>query len=115
MDTSKTTTTRLGNFPISFFAMVMGLSGLTIAIEKALSLSSADVPYLVNGLLFLTAGVFTLLLVTYLAKLIRHTDVVLEEFRHPVKLNFFRPYRSACCCCRSPFWTSTKASVNPSG
>ena len=89
MDTSKTTTTRLGNFPISFFAMVMGLSGLTIAIEKALSLSSADVPYLVNGLLFLTAGVFTLLLVTYLAKLIRHTDVVLEEFRHPVKLNFF--------------------------
>lgn len=80
---------RLANFPISFFAMVMGLSGLTIALQKAQSLNGQQVPYLVDGLLFTTAAVFTVLLFVYLAKLIKHTDTVIGEFHHPVKLNFF--------------------------
>jgi len=67
----------------------MGLGGLTIAVQKALSLSTVEIPYLIDALLVLTAGVFTTLLAIYLAKFIRHTDVVVGEFRHPVKLNFF--------------------------
>jgi len=89
METGNKQTPRLNNFPISFFAMVMGLCGLTIALEKALSLSAVEIPYLIDGLLMMTAGVFTALLATYLAKFVRHTDVVIGEFRHPVKLNFF--------------------------
>ncbi len=80
---------RLGNLPISFFAMVMGLSGLTIAWEKAVSLGNLGLPALPRGLLLLTAAVFTVLAVLYTAKLIRYTGSVVSEFHHPVKLNFF--------------------------
>ena len=39
--------TRLENFPISFFAMMMGLAGLTIAWEKAQHLLGNDLH--ING------------------------------------------------------------------
>jgi tellurite resistance protein len=79
---------RLENFPISFFAMIMGLSGLTISWEKAapmfqLSLSPAI------ALLWLTTGVFIVLATLYATKVIRFKGQVVAELNHPVKLNFF--------------------------
>ena len=62
---------RLENFPISFFATVMGLAGLTIAGEK------------IQHVLHV---VLTLL---YTAKLVRHRGEVIKELRNPIKLNFF--------------------------
>jgi len=82
------TTTRLENFPISFFAMVMGLSGLTIAWEKAQHVFHADLhinPWLAG----ITTDVFLLLAATYGAKVVRYRSHVLNELHHPVKLNFF--------------------------
>ncbi|MCW5698524.1 MAG: SLAC1 anion channel family protein [Rhodospirillales bacterium] len=79
---------RLRYFPISFFAMCMGLAGLTLAWEKAHH--AVAVPLRPGGvLLALTALVFALLSVLYGTKLARHREAVLEELRHPVKLNFF--------------------------
>ncbi|AHF03614.1 C4-dicarboxylate ABC transporter [Marichromatium purpuratum 984] len=79
---------RLAFFPIPFFAMVMGMSGLTIGWEKAQHLLGLDLgitPWLVgfSSLLFLTLALL------YAAKLLRHPQAVLAELRHPVKLNFF--------------------------
>jgi len=79
---------RLENLPISFFAMVMGLAGLTIAWEKARH--SLGVPLALDApLLTLTGAVFAVLLVAYAAKLARYRSAVLQELGHPVKLNFF--------------------------
>ncbi|MFW6258980.1 MAG: SLAC1 anion channel family protein [Halochromatium sp.] len=81
---------RLPNFPIAFFAMVMGLSGLTIAMDKAQHVFAIDLAFDLNlWMAGATASVFSLLLLIYLAKLAVYPRAVLEELRHPVKLNFF--------------------------
>ncbi len=81
-------TNRLENFPISFFATVMGLAGLTIAWEKTQHVLGFSLP--INGLLVTaTAALFLALAVVYTAKLVRHRQAVVQELRHPVKLSFF--------------------------
>jgi tellurite resistance protein len=79
---------RLEHFPISFFAMVMGLSGLTIGWEKAQQVLHRDLgvtPWLIGT----TAALFLVLSIIYAAKLVLHRGAVIQELRHPVKLNFF--------------------------
>lgn len=79
---------RLAHFPISFFAMVMGLAGLCIAWEKAQA--GFQLPFRVEmALIPFTLLVFTILLVLYSMKLMRHPGQVVKELNHPVKLNFF--------------------------
>ncbi len=81
-------TSRLANFPISFFAVVMGLSGLSIAWESAEL--TFKLPFRLDGALIpFTALVFIALLALYLTKLIHYPDEVIKELNHPVKLNFF--------------------------
>ncbi len=79
---------RLEHFPITFFAIVMGLSGLTLALhaaEQVLGLPAvfAKIAFPVSG------GVFLLLLFFYVLKLIRHPQAVRGEWGHPVKIAFF--------------------------
>lgn len=79
---------RLAHFPVSFFAVVMGLTGFAIALGKAeevLGLPIHAAPWVtaVAGLVFL--GIFF----AYLAKLIRHRTAVAKELKHPIKLSFF--------------------------
>jgi tellurite resistance protein len=79
---------RLPYLPISFFAMVMGLSGLTIAWQKAQHVFDVNV-WVTPWLAGLSALVFATLVVLYAAKLTRFPEAVLSELRHPVKLSFF--------------------------
>jgi len=79
---------RLRHFPISFFAVVMGLAGLTIAWEKA-QVSFGLGQDFAMPLLILTAGVFAVLLTLYLVKIIRFRTAVAAELGHPIHLNFF--------------------------
>jgi len=79
---------RLKGFPISFFAMVMGLTGLTIAWEKAQQIVVMDLH--INGwLVALSATVFVGLMLLYAGKILLYRDAVFKELKHPVKLNFF--------------------------
>lgn len=82
------TDSRLTHFPVSFFSIIMGLSGLSIAWEKSLAMMSVSLPlpYLLAGFALL---VFAILVVIYTMKIIRQPDAVTEELRHPIKLNFF--------------------------
>jgi len=83
-----TQNSRLANFPISFFAMVMGLSGLTIAWEKAQHVYALNLP--INLLLTtITTTTFVILIMVYGFKLLNYRDQVQKELRHPIKLNFF--------------------------
>jgi tellurite resistance protein len=80
-------TSRLHHFPISWFAMIMGLAGFTLAwsaAERTLGIGFALSP----TLLLFAAGMFTLLAALFLAKTIRYPQATLSEFRHPVKLAF---------------------------
>jgi len=81
-------TSRLQNFPISWFATVMGLSGFTIAWSRAGQLFDVS-PWIGNGLLMLTVVTFITLSVIYLTKIVRLRPAVSKELNHPVKLNFF--------------------------
>ncbi len=79
---------RLAHFPISWFAIVMGFSGLTIAWEKSEALFKPGFsvsPYF----LLITTTLFVLLLAVYAAKLLRFRPAVMKELHHPIKLSFF--------------------------
>lgn len=79
---------RLAFFPISFFAMVMGLSGLTIAWEKARHIFNLN-PGVDLWLAGLTALVFGIFAIIYAAKALTYYESVRKEMGHPVKLSFF--------------------------
>lgn len=85
---SQATEARLAHFPVTFFASVMGLAGLTLALHAAETAfgraHSASLAALV-----LTAAVFVAVAVVYGLKLVRHPQAVRAEWHHPVKLAFF--------------------------
>lgn len=87
-DTAHQTATRLEHFHVTFFAIVMGLAGLTLALhaaERALGMTAlvSDIAYYVTGAVFLVIAGF------YAAKALRHGTAVKAEWQHPVKLAFF--------------------------
>lgn len=79
---------RLSHFPITFFAIVMGLMGLVLALHSA----AGVLPWagaLSQAMLFVALAVFAVIALFYLAKLARHPDAVVAEWNHPVRLAFF--------------------------
>lgn len=80
---------RLPNFPIAFFSVIMGLSGFTISLTKLSHSIHMEYPLLLDTLTYATTATFAVLLITYLSKLAIFPGKVIEELRHPVKINFF--------------------------
>jgi tellurite resistance protein len=79
---------RLKYFPVTMFAILMGLSGLSIAWLKAADWFGA--PTLISrGLVWADTLIFAGILITYLLKGIRYPQEVAHEFHHPVRINFF--------------------------
>lgn len=79
---------RLAHFPVTFFAIVMGLMGLTLALHAG----APSMPMLENAsslVLLMGAAVMIIIAMIYVAKALRHTGMVIEEWHHPVKLAFF--------------------------
>ena len=83
---------RLAHYPVTFFATVMGLAGLTLAVHAAAArpgLGGLGLAGLSEGLLWATVVAFAAIAVVYGAKALRHPSAVAEEWHHPVKLAFF--------------------------
>ncbi|MFP5504687.1 MAG: SLAC1 anion channel family protein [Gammaproteobacteria bacterium] len=78
---------RLQFMPVSFFSVVMGLSGLSIALQQAVSLWSGLRPA-GTVMALVSAAVFMVLCAFYAAKLARYPAAVREELKHPVKMSF---------------------------
>lgn len=78
---------RLKNFPVSWFSIVMGMAGFTIAWAKTEQLFSLGV-HVSPWLLGLTVVIAVVLGALYVAKLARYPGEVAAEVRHPVKLAF---------------------------
>jgi tellurite resistance protein len=79
---------RLRHFPISFFTVVMGLAGLTIAWKRAEVVFHP--PFALSCYLeFASVAAFAAIAFAYASKLASFPADVAKEWRHPVKLNFF--------------------------
>lgn len=78
---------RLRHFPVSWFSVVMGLAGFTVAVGKAEKAWGLAVP-ISSLLLALTALVALVLALLYGLKWLRHPVDARAEWRHPVKLAF---------------------------
>ena len=87
-DTAAPPPMRLKFFPVSFFAMVMGLTGLAMALNKfgqAMGLDRA----VAAPAFFFAIAVFIVLAGFYIAKFLRHREAVIAELNHPVMMAFF--------------------------
>ncbi len=79
---------RLEHYPVTFFAIGMGMLGLTLALhaaEVAFALS-AMASHIALALSLLTLAVVSL---GYLLKALRHPNAVAEEWHHPIRIAFF--------------------------
>jgi tellurite resistance protein len=79
---------RLKYFPISFYSIVMGLTGFIIALQKAegmLLYKNSISTYL----LFADALIFIIITFFYIGKMIYYFSYVRDEINNQVKLNFF--------------------------
>lgn len=75
-------------FPITSFAVVMGLTGLTIALGKFYHLQwLPEIFFKVS--LFLVSGLFLLFSVLYGYKFAWFPEEVKADFRHRIRINFF--------------------------
>jgi len=79
---------KLKYFPITAFAIIMGLSGLTIVFAKFYHMQwLPEWPFKV--FLFFTFGLFLFFMLTYSRKAVNHWEEVLKDFNHPIRINFF--------------------------
>jgi len=79
---------KLQHFPIAFFAMIMGTTGLTLAWQKAAEV--LQLPALVSQvMLILVACLFLAVCLGYVLKILRFPEMSLKEFHHPIKISFF--------------------------
>jgi tellurite resistance protein len=79
---------RLENFPVTFFAIGMGMLGLTLSVSAA-SHSYGWPASIGQSVLALSATLLGLITLTYLIKLLTRPAAVLEEWHHPVRIAFF--------------------------
>lgn len=79
---------RLKNFPISFFAPILGLAGFSLAIQRIQPLLSMP-DWVSTPILILTITLFVIILGFYGMKFIIFRKEVIKEYRHPIKINFF--------------------------
>lgn len=79
---------RLAHFPVTFFAVTMGLGGLTLALHAADDIVPGAGKASVI-LLAATALTFAALLLIYAAKWLRHGNEARAEWHHPVRIAFF--------------------------
>jgi len=79
---------RIKYFPVSFFSMILGLAGFTIAAQKAEQILKIPIN-LSYPILIITLVFFGIIFTIYLVKIIRFKDEVKKEFNHPIKLSFF--------------------------
>lgn len=86
---------RLRNFHITFFAIVLGMAGFTLGVQK----SGTMFPVLhqvSDWLLYLTLALFALIGGVYVTKALTHFDTVKKEWYHPIKVNFFPLIAKVC-------------------
>ncbi|MEA1973773.1 MAG: SLAC1 anion channel family protein [Candidatus Cloacimonadota bacterium] len=79
---------KLKNFSISFFAMLLGMMGFTVAFQKGEQF--LHFPFVIsNYLLWFVLTVTAIVVITYLLKIVKYPNEIKKEFNHKIKMNFF--------------------------
>lgn len=78
----------LKNFPVTLFASVMGLTGLSIAYLR-FAQWYGFMEIIGVGLLTVSCALFLAIGIIYAAKFMNHRAEVRKEFQHPIRANFF--------------------------
>lgn len=81
-------TSRLKHFPVNFLAVLLGLMGYSLALQKAegfIAFPFSVYRFFLYGTIALSFG----FLIIYLIKIFAFPDEVLKEIRHPIKVNFY--------------------------
>jgi len=79
---------RLKFFPVMMYAIVMGMSGLTITYQKAGEW--LNFPHIIGTILmYITTALFIVISIVYILKYSKYSLSVSKEFTHPVRINFF--------------------------
>ena len=79
---------RLAHFPVTFFASVMGLAGLALALHRA-ELSFGWAHWASHAALWAAVADFLMIAVFFALKALREPKAFMGEWHHPVKLAFF--------------------------
>ena len=79
---------RLANLPITFFAIGMGMMGLTLALRAAETTFAAG-HRVSMAVLWVSVAMLLTVGFLYLAKALRYPEKVVEDWHHPVKIAFF--------------------------
>lgn len=79
---------RLKNFPISFFAPVLGLAGFSLALQKSESIFGLSNKVSLSVLVF-TIFLFFTISIIYVLKFLNFKKEVIKEYQNPIKINFF--------------------------
>lgn len=79
---------KIKNLPVTMFSVVMGLSGMAIALYKAFHLQWLP-KYFYYTVLTIAVIVFLMLIVFYGIKTAFFTKNVVDEFNHKIKISFF--------------------------
>jgi tellurite resistance protein len=88
VDTRAAATLRIAHYPVTFFAIGMGMMGVTLAIraaEHAFTLANIAS----TGVLALSVFILVAVAIGYAAKLMTHFAEVKAEWNHPVRIAFF--------------------------
>jgi len=87
-DTHPATSPRLAHYPVTFFAIGMGMMGATLAIrsaERAFAISNTAS----TAALILSLAMFAAITFGYAAKVLLHVAEAKAEWNHPVRIAFF--------------------------
>ncbi len=88
MENQQVEKNRLKFFPIMMYAIVMGMSGLTITYQKAGDW--IGFPHIIGtSLMYLTTVAFIIISAIYIIKYFKYAMAVKKEFTHPIRINFF--------------------------
>ena len=79
---------KLEHFPITMFATVMGLSGLTLVSHKMTWLFGTD-QTVFTILAYSALAIYLAILATYTVKSLKYPQAVLKDWNHPIKISFF--------------------------
>lgn len=81
------TDSKLKYFPITFFSVIMGLTGFTLAVQKTEDILKME-NTISTDILYGVVLIFSCITLLYIAKLFKFFPAVLEEVANPIRLSF---------------------------
>ncbi|MBN1463259.1 MAG: SLAC1 anion channel family protein [Paludibacteraceae bacterium] len=82
------TNEKIKHFPITMYAMVMGLSGFAIVLSKFYHLQWTP-KFLFDAFLWITFGLFVVITFFYGLKTMYYPQQTKADYNHPIRVNFF--------------------------